>query len=378
MPSPVYQRLIRFNPDCAELITRLRSETAQLDRSATFPIDNVRLCARFERLCSFTEHRSTAPYIAMAYGCLTTAFIMTQRSAAIRRIETSNNERAKESVLPCIESGEAFATVGISHLTTSRRHLPTPPVQAHRDGDGWRLQGRVPWVTGGCVADYLVVGAVEWPSSSGLVVPSEVRSGSESSSREEYLFLISCPKIGLHAGAGMELIALTSSCTDGIDFDGVRVTREDILHGPSDNVMAASHAGGAGGLHTSALAMGLAASAIDYLYEEAMVRPSLRLYADKLIGNWLKLLDELDALEDGVTGSASLFDSNSMRKMANDLALHSTQSAMAVAKGAGFMREHPVGRWCSEALFFLVWSCPQGVAEAHLCSMTHIDSPWLE
>jgi alkylation response protein AidB-like acyl-CoA dehydrogenase len=176
----------------------------------------------------------------------------------------------------------------------------------------------------------------------------------------------------------MELIALTSSCTDRIDFDGVRVTREDILHGPSDNVMAASHAGGAGGLHTSALAMGLAASAIDYLYEEAMVRPSLRLYADKLIGNWLKLLDELDALEDGVTGSASLFDPNSMRKMANDLALHSTQSAMAVAKGAGFMRDHPVGRWCSEALFFLVWSCPQGVAEAHLCSMTHIDSPWLE
>jgi alkylation response protein AidB-like acyl-CoA dehydrogenase len=260
-------------------------------------------------------------------------------------------------------------------LTTSRRHLRIPPVQAHCDTDGWRLQGRVPWVTGGVVADYLVVGAVDWSSSSGSAIPSEVRSGAEST-REEYLFLVSCPRLGLRAGAGMELLALTSSCTDAIDLDEVRVLRDELLHGPSDNVMAASQAGGAGGLHTSALALGLAASAIDYLYAEAIGRPSLRLYADKLVGDWLSLYDELGAMEEGATASASKVDSNSVRKKANDMALHSTQSAMAVAKGAGFMRDHPVERWCREAMFFLVWSCPQGVAEAHLCSMANIDSPW--
>ena len=42
---------------------------------------------------------------------------------------------------------------------------------------------------------------------------------------------------------------------------------------------------------------------------------------------------------------------------------------MIAAKGAGFVEGHPVGRWCREALFFLVWSCPQQVAEAGLCEL---------
>ncbi len=42
---------------------------------------------------------------------------------------------------------------------------------------------------------------------------------------------------------------------------------------------------------------------------------------------------------------------------------------MTAAKGAGFIEGHPVGRWCREALFFLVWSCPQPVMQAHLCEL---------
>ncbi|MCY2950025.1 MAG: acyl-CoA dehydrogenase, partial [Planctomycetota bacterium] len=44
-----------------------------------------------------------------------------------------------------------------------------------------------------------------------------------------------------------------------------------------------------------------------------------------------------------------------------DLALRATQAALLVAKGAGFVDSHPVGRWARQALFFLVWSCPWSV-----------------
>jgi len=61
-----------------------------------------------------------------------------------------------------------------------------------------------------------------------------------------------------------------------------------------------------------------------------------------------------------------------LRADANSLVMRSTQAAMIAAKGVGFVEGHPVGRWCREALFFLVWSCPQSVAEANLCELVEV------
>ena len=51
------------------------------------------------------------------------------------------------------------------------------------------------------------------------------------------------------------------------------------------------------------------------------------------------------------------------------LALHATQTALTVAKGAGFVAPHPVQRWARQALFFLVWSCPRPAAEGILARL---------
>ncbi len=57
-------------------------------------------------------------------------------------------------------SGEAFATVGISHLTTSRRHLSRPVLAARETAEGCVLDGYSPWVTGADHASTIVIGAV--------------------------------------------------------------------------------------------------------------------------------------------------------------------------------------------------------------------------
>jgi hypothetical protein len=49
--------------------------------------------------------------------------------------------------------------------------------------------------------------------------------------------------------------------------------------------------------------------------------------------------------------------------------LRATQAALVAAKGAGYVAGHPAGRWCREAMFFLVWSCPQPVLAANLCEL---------
>ncbi len=62
-----------------------------------------------------------------------------------------------------------------------------------------------------------------------------------------------------------------------------------------------------------------------------------------------------------------------LRAQANSLALRASQAALAAAKGTGYVVGHPAGRWCREALFFLVWSCPQGVMAANLCELAGLE-----
>lgn len=334
-----------FAPEMVPCVQSLRDGGACLSGSQQFPSVQIGRLAQWERQTELHRTHPLEYYVALAYGCLTTAFIMTQRHAAIRRIETSENQRVAEWLLEIL-SGDAFATVGISHLTTSRQHLAIPPVTIRWEGDRGSLQGSIPWVTGGAYAKYLVAGAVD-----------------ASSPEKQYLIMLELPLAGVRPGPGMPMVALTSSCTDVVDLNDIWIDRKDVLHGPHENVMAASNTGGAGGLQTSALAIGLAACAIEYLQQESRDRPLLRDHAENLERKWVVLYESL------ISAKPEL-DPGQLRKGANDLALHSTHAALSAAKGAGFVDGHPVGRWCREALFFLVWSCPQSVSDAHLCTFS--------
>ncbi|MBM3966602.1 MAG: hypothetical protein FJ308_16290 [Planctomycetes bacterium] len=411
--TPFASRIFDKAPGTAELAATLAQNTHRLQRKEDFPFEMVRRCARFENEWPDFPISTLPYYVAIAFGCLTTAFIMTQRNAAIRRIESSDHSNRNRWLLE-IRSGEMFATVGISHLTTSRRHLSTPPVLAHRIAQGltagtssiasqsmetqalggenrWILHGCIPWVTGAASSDYIVVGAVELdPMKGGVRVshgeqgletqtasrPDDTSTSNSPNRATELLFLLPTAMAGVRPGPGMDLLALSSSRTDEVQLEGVELSEEYLLHGPCENVMAASQSkgptssSGAGGAQTSALALGLAASAIDWLHHESNSRPNLKAYAENLESTWVSLYETLLSIEYSNTS----IDPNSLRKHCNDLALQSTQAALAAAKGAGFLENHPVSKWCREAMFFLVWSCPHWVAEAHLCSFSSMDT----
>ncbi len=344
----------------------LRNNAKKLTAPGDFPISTIRKCAAVETAISGSSSDLLRYYTWLASCCLTTAFIMTQRSAALRRIETSQNELSKIKLTASIHSGSSFATVGISHLTTSRRHLSQPPLRAARSSEGWVLDGYSPWVTGGRFADWLVVGAVEVDC---------VPEGTTTTKSLELLFSIATNQTGVNVEPSSELMALNASSTGPVRFEHVAANHSNVLHGPTSNVMEASSrstdsnssngtGSGAGGLHTSALAIGHAAQAIEYLTKESQMRGDLRAVAEGLQNQWRNAFEELDRVNCG----ESQQDLATLRKKANDLALKSTQAALAAAKGAGFANDHDVGRWCREAMFFLVWSCPQSVVQAHLCS----------
>ena len=123
-----------------------------------------------------------------------------------------------------------------------------------------------------------------------------------------------------------------------------------------------------GGHETSTLALGLSAAAIDYLASESERRPDLEPALAALREDHRQTLDRLFAVVRGEPDCST----EQLRQKANSLALRTSQAALAAAKGTGYVLGHLAGRWCREALFFLVWSCPQPVLSANLCELAGI------
>jgi hypothetical protein len=88
------------------------------------------------------------------------------------------------------------------------------------------------------------------------------------------------------------------------------------------------------------------------------------------------LRDEWTAIDADLANAADRPDAapspDDIRHRANGIALRAAQAALAAAKGSGYVVGHPAGRWCREALFFLVWSCPAPVTSATLCELARI------
>ena len=344
------------DPLLDELCSRLLALGGDLDRSGAWPAEQLRLCGEYGVYQWFIGNRwggqdwsdvdLVRGYLRLSAACLTTTFILTQRSGACRRIEASDNEALKERLLPDLASGATFATVGISHLTTSRRHLAKPALAAVPTPQGFVLDGYTPWVTGALHAQTIVVGAA-------------LDSGSQ--------ILVALPtKLpGVRVPPPAQLLGLQSSHTGEVLLEGVQISSDWPLVGPAENVMASGSGGNTGGLQTSTLAIGLAGAAIEFLATEAQQRADLLAPAESLRAEWLELQADLLA---AAAGEATC-SSETLRSRANSLVLRATQAALAAAKGSGYVVGHPAGRWCREALFFLVWSCPQPVMQANLCEL---------
>jgi butyryl-CoA dehydrogenase len=282
-----------------------------------------------------------AGYAGLASACLTTCFLLSQRDAACRRLRDAENPEPAARLLPALARGETFATVGLAQLTTSRQHV-RPVLVARPHGDGFLLEGSMPWVTGAARADHFITGAVlEDGRQVLLVVPGTAE--------------------GLSVGPPQELMALQGSLTASVTCQGVLVGRENVLTGPAEKVMTTGRSG-TGGLETSCLALGLARAALDYLHQQAEARPEWRPPADRLEGIWQRLWQ---ALLDAAAGCDSETASR-LRGRANSLVLRITQTALVASKGTGFLLSHPAQRWARQAHFFLVWSCPRAAVDATL------------
>jgi alkylation response protein AidB-like acyl-CoA dehydrogenase len=190
----------------------------------------------------------------------------------------------------------------------------------------------------------------------------------DQATEEQLLMAVPTDTPGLSIADSLPLIGVSASSTGPVLLDNAEVSNEWLIAGPAPNVMSSGLGGVTGSYETSTLACGLAQASIDFLAAEAAKRPdltepmaALRAEHDGLLADLLEV----------VRGNSSC-SKESIRQRANSLVLRSSQAALAAAKGSGYVVGHPAGRWCREAMFFLVWSCPQPVSAANLCELAGI------
>jgi alkylation response protein AidB-like acyl-CoA dehydrogenase len=170
---------------------------------------------------------------------------------------------------------------------------------------------------------------------------------------------------GVKAAEPLRLVGVSASDTGPVHFERALFERKHLLAGPIHDVMSQGIGARTGGLETSTLAIGLSDAAIAFLETEAGKRDDLAPAAASLRKEHTAMETDLLAMATGAPSCST----EQLRQRANSLVLRAAQAALTAAKGAGYVLGHPAGRWCREALFFLVWSCPQPVAAAHLCEL---------
>jgi butyryl-CoA dehydrogenase len=279
-------------------------------------------------------------YARVAEGSMTAAFILSQHDAGLRRLVVAIDRPVARKWVEAIAAGTAFSTVGISQLTTSKRHQNHAVKAWEVEPGRFVVDGLIPWVTAASRANVLVAGAA-------------------TNDGRQILFALPTDRPGVVVKPSFALAALQASCTAEVTCEGVEVLENDILAGPSPDVMANPAAAGTGGLETSALALGLGLAALKGL--EAAGRADLIEPVEALREAWNQLRDDLMATAQALPGAPT---PAAIRGQANALVLRLTQAYLTARKGTGFLREEPAQRWARQALFFLVWSCPSPVAQA--------------
>jgi butyryl-CoA dehydrogenase len=328
------------------ILPQIRSHAGDLDRSGNWPEQDLRELDRLGASRWFVPKQFGGDgidplelhlrYESIASASVSIALIISQRDSAIGFIEGGDNSALRGQLLPGLARGEFFSTIGIAQLTTSRQG----GLHATAQGDNYLLNGLIPWSTGAAVAKFIVAGAV-------------------TDDHRQILFVLPTELPGITVKPPLELVALRSTWTSQIELKDVHLESRWLLRGPMEKVLSRSSRGLP--LGQIFLAFGLCKGALDLIQQEGSDRA--KSLHDKFAHQLAAIRGEvLDLCKPGHESQAASAAPR-VRASCHELAIRMTQSAIALFKGSALLIDHPAQRLAREAMFFLVWSCPDPVID---------------
>jgi hypothetical protein len=154
----------------------------------------------------------------------------------------------------------------------------------------------------------------------------------------------------------MELVALRASWTSAVKLENVKLDRRWVLRGPVEKALSGRSKGLP--LPQAFLAFGLCRGVMGLIEEEGSVRA--RSLAARFGEQLASVRNEVLEI---CRGGGEADRVPQLRAACNDLAVRMTQTAVALYKGSALRLDHPAQRLAREAMFFLVWSCPDPVID---------------
>jgi alkylation response protein AidB-like acyl-CoA dehydrogenase len=277
-------------------------------------------------------------YEAIAAASVSAALIVSQRDSAAGLVAGGDNPALRAELAQLAEN-RFFATIGIAQLTTSRQGA-APALLATPAGDGFTLDGIIPWSTGAAHAHWIVAGAA-------------LATG------EQILFVLHPDQPGITVEPPAPLVSLRATWTTQITCRDVRIPPRQLLRGPAAGVLRTGRKGLV--LGQTFLAMGLCRSGLDLIaaHKSASAEKAFSRLDEQLLTLRRKILD---LSQPGQESDATAANPR-LRGGINDLALRITHTAITLYKGTALLATHPAQRLAREAMFLLVWSCPNPVID---------------
>jgi alkylation response protein AidB-like acyl-CoA dehydrogenase len=287
-------------------------------------------------------------YEQIATASLSTALILTQRDSAVTLVAAADGADKRATMLHRFAANKHFTTVGIAQLTTSRQGGP-PALRAERVAGGYRLNGIIPWCSGAPMAQFIVAGAAL-------------------ADHQQILFLLEPHLSGVTIEPALQLVALRSTFTTSVHLKNVMLEDHWLLRGPTESALAGRR--NSLTLGQTFLAMGLCRSALNLIadHDSDRARTAHARFDEQLteVRNEILSLCQPGREADAAAASPRL------RGACNDLTLRATHAAVTLYKGTALLADHPAQRLAREALFLLVWSCPNPVID---CTIDLLASP---
>lgn len=275
------------------------------------------------------------------------AFLQTQHQSAGGMLANSTNESLKQEYLPHLASGSRLLGLGFSHL----RRQGSPAVKALPVSGGYRISGRVPWVTG-------------WDFFSEFIVGATLPDG-----RELYGL---APLSNAHQMDGgeisfsepMQLAAVQSTNTVTCLLTNWFLSEERVIAIELKDSLRAK--GKKNVLSHSFFCLGCARAGLDIV--EAAARSKALPF---IISAFESLQGELANCRGAIwqerqSPKASFQEQLELRAWAIELANRCALAAIAVSSGAANYGQHPAQRVYREALLFAVVGQTTDVMEATL------------
>lgn len=155
---------------------------------------------------------------ALAEYSLTAAFVLWAQRSFVEYVISSPNKPLRERWLAPVLDGRRAGASGLSNAMKFLAGVEALQIDAVDTDSGWRLDGRMPWVTNLRRPDFVVAAAVtRGPDRPSAVValPGE--------------------RAGMHRKPDLDLLALRGSNTAAIDVKAVEIDDADVFHhdGPS-------------------------------------------------------------------------------------------------------------------------------------------------